>query len=276
MTATQPPAARPLAARARPLRRLARAAAPALALLAAMTATAPAQPLSAPGGDLAPEDRAALRAEIRAYLLDNPEVIMEAIQVLEERRRDAAESEGRDLIARNAAAIFDDGYSHVAGNPQGDVTVVEFLDYNCGYCKKAHDDVRKLVETDPGLRYVVKEFPILGPSSVTAARAALAARAQDDGKRYMAFNDALMNHRGGLSDEDVWALAGEAGLDIAQLKTDAEDEDIRRAIEATYSLAKVLKIEGTPTFVIGDTIVRGYVPLDRLRETVADTRARKD
>ncbi|SDW30021.1 Protein-disulfide isomerase [Albimonas donghaensis] len=277
MTAIPQPA--PLAAR--PLRAALRALLPALALAALpalIPAPSPAQtaaPLSAPSSAFSPEDRAALRAEIRSYLLDNPEVIMEAIQVLEDRRRIASESEGRDLVARNAAALFEDGYSHVAGNPDGDVTVVEFIDYNCGYCKKAHDDVRKLVETDPGLRYVVKEFPILGPSSVTAARAALAAREQDEGRRYMAFNDALMNHKGGLSDGDVWALAAEAGLDIARLKADSKDPDIQRAIEATYSLAKVLKIEGTPTFVIGDSIVRGYVPLDRLRETVAETRERK-
>jgi protein-disulfide isomerase len=219
-----------------------------------------------------PEDRAVLRAEIRKYLLENPEVIMEAIQVLEQRRKAAEAASDQDLVAENAEALFEDGHSHVAGNPDGDVTVVEFIDYNCGYCKRAHEDVRTLVETDPGLRYIVKEFPILGPGSVTASRAALAARRQQDGRLYMAFNDALMRHRGSLNDAAVWRIAGEVGLDVAQLRADADDPEIQESIQANYELAQALKIEGTPTFVIGDRLVRGYVPLDRLRETVAEER----
>lgn len=247
------------------------AARPGLAALAGLALAAPA----AAQADLPldPEDRAVLRAEVRDYLMENPEVIMEALQALEARQRDAQTASDQGLVREHAQAIFDDGHSHVAGNPEGDVTVVEFIDYNCGYCKRAHEDVRRLVETDPGLRYVIKEFPILGPSSVTAARAALAARQQQDGRRYMAFNDALMNHDGTLTDAKVWEIAGEVGLDVEKLRADAERPEIEDAIRANYELARTLKIEGTPTFVIGERLVRGYVPLDRLRGTVADARS---
>lgn len=249
-----------------PLRRLL----PALLIAGVAAGAAPAADLS-----LDPEDRALLRAEIRKYLLEHPEVIMEAVKVLEDRRTAAEAAADGDLVSQNADAIFRDGYSHVAGNPDGDLTVVEFIDYNCGYCKKAHDEVRQLVASDPGIRYVVKEFPILGPSSVTAARAALAALRQDDGARYMAFNDALMSHRGGLSDEQVWRIAEDAGLDVDRLKSDAADPEIAANIEKTYDLAKKLQINGTPTFVVGDELVRGYVPLDAMRETVAKARERQ-
>ncbi len=242
---------------------------PALALAAAATA-APAADLS-----LDPEDRALLRAEVRNYLLEHPEVIMEAVKALEDRRLAAEAAAADTLVSDNADAIFNDGYSHVAGNPDGDVTVVEFTDYNCGYCKKAHEEVRQLISSDPGIRYVIKEFPILGPSSVTAARAALAALAQDDGAHYMAFNDALMSHRGGLSDAQVWLLAEDAGLDADRLKRDAASPEIAARIEKTYDLARTLQINGTPTFVMGDRLLRGYVPLDALEDAVAEIRERR-
>ncbi len=246
---------------------------PVAALLIGLApAPAPAQTALSDAMQLDPEGRAVLRSEIRRYLLEHPEVIMEAVKVLEDRREAAEADEARDLVSDNRDEIFDDGYSHVAGNPDGDVTVVEFIDYNCGYCKKAHEDVRKLVETDAGLRYVVKEFPILGPSSVTAAKAALAARAQQDGRLYMAFNDALMGHRGALTDAQVWSIAEDVGLDVEALKTAAESAEIKAQIERTYELAKKLQIQGTPTFVIGDELVRGYAPLDHMRDVVAAAR----
>lgn len=259
----------------RPLARLLAAAALATAGLLAHAPAASAQTALSDAMQLDPEGRALLRSEIRKYLLEHPEVIMEAVKVLEDRRVEAEATEARDLVADNAAEIFQDGYSHVAGNPDGDVTVVEFIDYNCGYCKKAHSDVRELVESDPNLRYVVKEFPILGPSSITAAKAALASRAQQDGRLYMAFNDALMGHRGALSDEQVWLIAEDVGLDVEALKAEAETAEIKSQIDRTYALAKKLEIQGTPTFVIGDELVRGYAPIDHMRDVVAAARERQ-
>ena len=225
--------------------------------------------------EMPPEERALLRSEVRRYLLEHPEIIMEAIQVLEDRRREAETMADRDLVTRNLEALHADGFSFVAGNPEGDVTVVEFLDYNCGFCKRAHDEVRQLIETDPGLRYVVKEFPILGPSSRLAAQAALAATYQDEGRRYLAYNDALMSHQGQLSERAVFDYADDVGLHVRQLRRDMERPEIEERLGRTQGLARALRIEGTPSFVIGGQLVRGYVPLDRMREAVARERAER-
>ncbi|MEO1686340.1 MAG: DsbA family protein [Pseudomonadota bacterium] len=246
----------------------ARLAAAAFALVAPLLAPLPA------AAQMQPEDRAILRSEIRSYLLEHPEIIMEVLEVLEQRRRDAEATADRDLVARHMDRLEDDGFSFVAGNPDGDVTVVEFLDYNCGFCKRAHADVRELIETDPGLRYVVKEFPILGPTSRLAAQAALAATYQDDGRRYMAFNDLLMKHNGQLSERALFSIADDAGLNVRQLRRDMERPEIDERLAQTYQLARAMRIEGTPSFVIGGQLVRGYIPLPQLREAVAAERAR--
>ncbi|MFT6772418.1 MAG: protein-disulfide isomerase [Paracoccaceae bacterium] len=225
--------------------------------------------------DLSGPARDALRAEIRAYLLDNPDVIMEAIQVLEQRRRDATAEAEASLVSAIAEDLRNDGYSYVAGNPDGDVTVVEFLDYNCGYCKKAHEDVKALIRMDPNVRLVIKEFPILGPSSRTAAEVAMASMMQDGGDSYLEFNDLLMKNRGQLTEEGIYALADRAGLDVDALRRDAADPAIAANLKKTYELAQKLRIEGTPTFVIGDTVVRGFVPLKDLQDSIKAERASK-
>lgn len=240
----------------------------------ALAAASAAAPLHAQT-EMPPEERALLRSEVRRYLLEHPEIIMEAIEVLETRRREAERMADRDLVTRHLEELHEDGFSFVAGNPEGDVTVVEFLDYNCGYCKRAHDEVRELIETDPGLRYVVKEFPILGPSSRLAAQAALASTYQQDGRRYLAFNDALMSHQGQLSERAVFDYADEVGLDVRQLRRDMERPEIGERLARTLGLARALRIEGTPSFVIGGQLVRGYVPLERMREAVARERAER-
>lgn len=217
------------------------------------------------------EQKAAIDAQIRAYLLQNPEVIVEAMQVLEQRQQENARQADISKIDRLSNEILNDGYSFVAGNPDGDVTVVEFLDYRCGYCKKAHSEVKSLIESDGQIRYVIKEFPILGPESTYAARAAMAAQAQD-GERYLAFNDAMMTHQGGLDAGAVADLAAGAGLDVDRMLKDMESPRIAENIRRTYALARELEIKGTPGFVIGGQIVRGYVPYDALRELVDEAR----
>ncbi len=244
-------------------------------LLLGLLAAAPLlAPFAARAQEMAPEERAVLRAEMRKYLLEHPEVVMEALRVLENRRKQASAEAESNIVAANADALFADGYSYVAGNPEGDVTVVEFMDYNCGYCKRAHGDVKTLLETDPGVRLVIKEFPILGPSSRTASEAALAALEQNGGDRYLAFSDALMSNRGTLEEETIWRLAEEAGLDLDKLRADAASDLVRDRIARNYAVARTLKIEGTPTFVIGDKIVRGFVPLKELRRQIAAQRER--
>lgn len=244
---------------------------PGAAIAASFIALAAAAPAPAHAEGMSDGARAALRAEIRDYLLDNPEVIMEAIQELEKRRRADEAAGDAKLVASLKDELGNDGYSWIGGNPDGDVTVVEFLDYSCGYCKKAHEDVKALVRQDGDIRYVVKEFPILGEMSRNAAAAAMAALEQDP-KKYAEYHDALMTFRGKLSDDVIWKLADDAGLDLAQLKKDAASPAIAERIQRTYALAKALRIEGTPTFVIGGQLVRGFVPLGQLQAKVAEVR----
>ena len=214
-----------------------------------------------------------LRDEIRAYLLENPEVILEAIQLLEDRRNQAAAEADSDLIAAHADAIFNDGHSHVLGNPDGDVTLVEFSDYRCHYCKKAHPDLKALLEQDPDIRLIIKEFPILGPDSTVAGRMALAALSLDP-SLYPGLNDALMAFPGNLTEQAAYRIAQAEGYDITELKDVAASAEIDAQLEANYQLAQVLGLQGTPSFILGDEIIRGYLPLDDLKAVVAEVRAR--
>lgn len=210
---------------------------------------------------------------IRGYLLSNPEVIYEAIQVYEQRQELAEAAADGDLITSNREEIFNDGYSIVRGNPDGDITMVEFADYNCGFCKRAHTEVEKFVEADGNIRLIIKEFPILGPGSITAARVALASARQQDGALYGPFNDALMVHRGSHTEDTVFSIAEKIGLDTEQLRKDMEDEAISTKINRTYALAQKLRINGTPAFIMGDQVVRGFVPADNLSALAEQARS---
>ena len=236
---------------------------------------ADAQEQSAPkiavGEEMTAIERQILRDEIRAYLLENPEVIMEAIQVLEARRKAQEEADDAALVAANRGQLLDDGYSWVWGNPEGDVTVVEFSDYRCPYCKKAHPEVRALIAEDPNIRYVLKEFPILGTDSIAAARLALAA-AEMDPERFADLNDALMRFPGQLTEEIAWRIAEDEGWDVEALRKRAADSEIEARIRDTYRLARALGINGTPGFVIGDRIIRGLVSKEELAQAVAEAR----
>ena len=221
---------------------------------------------------LTPDQAQAVDERVRAYILENPEVILEALDILEQRRSESRAQEDGGLVAAHREALTADGYSHVFGNPEGDVTIVEFADYRCGYCKAAHPQVQTLLENDPDVRLILKELPILGPDSVFAARVAMAALALDPAK-YEALHDALMRHRGEMGEDVVMAMAADAGLDAAALQEAMADPAIAENIRATYALAQQLRIEGTPSFVIGDRIVRGFVQLDQMRELVALARS---
>ncbi len=158
------------------------------------------------------------------------------------------------------------------GNPDGDVTIVEFFDYQCGYCKTMAGPMRDLVKTDGKVRWVLKEFPILGPESMVAARASLAAHRQG---KYETFHFTLMGLRGRLSEAAIWQAAAEAGLDIARLRQDMADPAIEALINTNYQLAQALQIEGTPAFAIGGTLVPGAAPKEHLSELVRRARAEK-
>ena len=242
------------------------------ALMAFLMLSAPA--LAFDMEAMSDSERTAFRAEIRAYLLDNPEVIMEAVAALEEAQNQAQAQSDIALVQANAADIFDDGYSWVGGNPDGDITLVEFLDYRCGYCRRANGEVAQLLESDGDIRLIVKELPILGEQSLLASRFAIAAKQVAGDAEYKILNDALMTMNGDVSETSLRRLSDTLGFDsdeiIAAMDSDAETQEIAR----TRALAQRLQINGTPTIVMEDQLLRGYLPLDQMQALVADMRAR--
>ena len=244
----------------------------ALALALALPGVASAQEQSRPAIEQMTDlERDAFRNEVRDYLLEHPEVIMEAIQILEARREAAAREADALAVASNYQQIFNNPNSWVGGNPDGDITLVEFSDYRCGYCKRAHPELKELFARDPNIRLVVKEFPILGPESTLAARVATAAL-EIDPAQYGALNDALMSFEGPLTEGTIFQIAGSVGYDIAALKNLATSAEIDARITDTYGLARRLGLEGTPSFVIGQRIIRGYLPVGEMQAAVAEAR----
>lgn len=227
------------------------------------------QPLSA-------EDRAALREEFRAFLLDEPEILMEALAVLEQRQVVAQAMQDADIINAASQMIFDDGFSHVGGNPEGDVTIVEFIDYRCGYCRKAFPEVNDLVDTDGNIRIIYKEFPILGEESLLAGRFAVASQLALGEEAYGKLHDALMTMRGNVTEKSLKNQAERLGLDGDAIWAEMENPEIEMRLGATQMLASQLGLNGTPSFIIGDQIVRGYEPLASMAERVETARTNND
>ena len=209
---------------------------------------------------------------VREYLLQNPEVLVEAMSIYEERQQMAQVAADEALVASNAAALFEDTHSYVGGNPDGDVTIVEFLDYRCGYCKRAHPEVAELLETDGNIRIIVKEFPILGDESVLASRFAVSVLRNEGPEAYKGINDTLMTHRGNFTIESLGKIAEDAGLDADTVLADMESDEVTEVLRQNHALARELQINGTPSFVFGDQMIRGYVPLAGMQEVVAGLR----
>lgn len=242
-----------------------------LALAAALALATPAGATDLT--DLTGAERDAFRAEVRAYLLENPEVLMEAIAALEAKQAQQQAMSDRQLIAANAAAIFEDGHSWIGGNPEGSLTIVEFADYRCGYCRKAHPELMQLLELDGDIRYIVKEFPILGEQSVLASRFAVAALRAEGPEAYGAVHDALYtSFRGDVTQAALDRLADDLGLDAGAIRAEMDSEAVTDILRANSALARQLGISGTPTFVIGDQMIRGYVPYEAMTGIVAEER----
>ncbi len=235
-------------------------------MIAVASAGAFGQDAAAP----APVRKSDVERIVRDYLLNNPEIVIEAIDEYERRKAHADRQSSRLLVGSRRQEIERDPGSPVGGNPKGDVTVVEFFDYRCSVCRRVHPIVAELVSSDSGIRRVYKEWPILGPGSVLAARAALASRKQG---KYLAFHNALMEAGGKLTGARVWELAGSVGLDVDRLRRDMGSKNIGKILKRNYALAEALKLRGTPSFVIGDDVVRGGLDLGGMRAIVA--RARK-
>ena len=222
---------------------------------------------------MSPEERDIFRSEIRDYLLENPEVLMEAIAVLEDRRAQQAAVAEIQMLEDNRDAIYNDGFSFVGGNPDGDVTVVEFLDYRCGYCKRAHPEVKELIESDGNIRLIVKEFPILGPESELAARYAIATKMIAGDEAYALINDKLMTWSGPVNDGALGRIAGGTGIDHDAIMVQMQSDEVSEIIATNRALAQRLQIQGTPSFIMGDAFVRGYAELSQMRSMVEAVRA---
>ncbi|ESW60452.1 MAG: DSBA oxidoreductase [Rhodobacter sp. CACIA14H1] len=222
--------------------------------------------------DMTDTERAAFRAEVRAYLLENPEVLLEAMNELEARDQAAAMERDKALVSQKADALFNDGASWVGGNPDGDITVVEFLDYRCGYCRKAWQEVDQLIASDGNIRIIMKEFPILGEGSVLSSRFAIAVLQLHGAEAYKQAHDALLSLRADATPESLDRVAAELGLDAAAIRARMEAPEVTKVIEDNHRLAQEMEISGTPTFVVGGTMVRGYVPLEAMQQIVAEQR----
>ena len=218
-------------------------------------------------------ERAAFQNEIRTYLLENPEVIMEAVAVLEERQAGQQADADASLVQVNGADLFEDANSFVGGNLEGGLTLVEFVDYRCGYCRKAHDEVAQLIEADGNIRFIVKEFPILGEASVVSSRFAVATKLVAGDEAYKAVSDALIKLKSDVEEPVLRALASSLSLDPDAILAKMESDEVTAVIAENRALGQRLNISGTPTFVMGNQILRGYMPLAQMQEIAEDIRS---
>lgn len=198
-------------------------------------------------------------------ILENPQIVMDAVRILEERRQEDQRASATAVLENQRDRLERDPNAIVLGNPDGDVTVVEFFDYNCPYCRRVMPEVDALVEQDPNVRLVYREWPILGEGSVFAARAALAARKQG---KYEEFHVAMMGMKGRAEEASVLRIAREVGLDIDQMRLDMQAPEVDEHIQTSMDLTRALGFSGTPSFVIGDTMIPGFVEVDVLVEQV--------
>lgn len=226
--------------------------------------------LPAAAQTFSPDQTKAIEEMVRAYILKNPEIIREAVEALQAKEQQSADERRMATAAQLRDQLLNDPAAPVLGNPAGDVTLVEFFDYRCPYCKKAAPVVEQLLKEDGKIRRVMKEFPILGPESVFASRAALAAKMQD---RYEPFHKALIGAKGALDQDMVFRLAKEAGVDVARMKRDMNAPEVEDALRRNRELASALEITGTPAFIIGNDFVPGAAELETFKTLVA--RARK-
>ncbi|GAB4520932.1 MAG: DsbA family protein [Parvularculaceae bacterium] len=220
--------------------------------------------------NLSPEDRAALYQLFETYLRENPDVVSQALQVTRAQAQARSNQSIPVAIQALEEQIYEDPNTPVRGGADADVTIVEFFDYRCGYCRRAHPVLDTLLASDPKIRIVYKEYPILGEISLLAAQAALAARHQG---KYAEFHDLLYQEQGARSSERLFQVAAQAGLDIERLRADMQDPDIMDALVQNRDLGRALNVTGTPTFVIGDRIIQGFVNLDAMQQAVAQARA---
>ena len=228
---------------------------------------------SAQQGDstLSAADKAEIESLVRDYILNNPEIILQALHRLQARQQAEERARAEVALKERADDLFRDPNAPTQGPDDAAVTLVEFFDYQCSYCKRVFPDVMKLAEEQKDFRLVFKEFPILGPASEVASKAALAAHRQD---LYLPFHRALMTLRGGLTQERIFDTAASVGIDVERLKTDMQDPAIATYIEEQRKLASALGITGTPAMVIGDQLIPGAISYEQMLDLVEAERAK--
>jgi protein-disulfide isomerase len=235
-------------------------------LVAALAVTLAA--LLAPPVQAEPMDRPQIEAIIKDYLIKNPEVIEEAIGELQARKAAAEADRQRKLVSENQDAITNAPQNVVLGNPAGAVTLVEFFDYNCGYCKRGLSDLLTLMENDRDLKIVLKDYPILSPGSIEAATVALAVKQQLKGEKFLAFHKELMLTRGPVGKDRALEVARQSGVDMAKLEAAIATAELRSSLAENIRLGDALGVSGTPSYVLGDEIVSGAVGYDVLKSKV--------
>jgi protein-disulfide isomerase len=241
----------------------------AAALLGALTLAPAAMAQSAVFNE---QQKQAIGEIVKDYLIKNPEVLTEVIAELEKRQAEAQQVSQASAVKETQQSLLNASHSYVVGNPSGDITLVEFFDYNCGYCKKALADVQTLMKSDPKLRVVLKDFPVLGPDSVEASRVALAVKNQLQGQKLLDYHVKVMDSRGRVNAERAVAVAREMGVDVARLQKDMEGAEVRNALQENMALGDRLSLTGTPAFVIGETVIPGAVGIDPLKQVIANVR----
>ena len=217
--------------------------------------------------------KAAIEATVRDLLTKKePEIVMQAAQTLQEKAEKEQAAKGKEAVSQNLDRIFKDANSPVGGNPKGDVTVVEFFDYSCGYCKMAQEVLKKYMAEEKNVRFVYKELPILGDASIYASKAALASVSQG---KYVAFHEAMMEAKERLTEDSIKKIAKDVGLDVAKLTKDMESDKIKAMISANQDLAADIGARGTPAFVIGEKLYPGALSPEQLKEAVDEVRKAK-
>ena len=217
-------------------------------------------------------DKAKLHAEIRAYILENPDIVFEAVAIVRAREAEEESKRDIDLVKENWDELQDDGRSYVGGNPVGDITLVEFLDYRCSYCRKAYEDVEDLLAEDGNIRFVIKEFPILGEASMTMAQFAIAAKNLYGSDAYKSIHDTLMSFSSEPTPEALAEIAIAFGLEPTLIIQEMMSQAVMEEIGLNRTLGEKMKISGTPTFIFGKALLRGYLPLDAMREVAKEQR----
>lgn len=245
---------------------------PTQAEIAAMVDTAVTERLAeiAPAPATGAMDTADLNTAIETFLLDNPRLLERMSVALETEMRTEEQERARIALMTLEDDIYNDPANIVLGNPEGDVTLVEMFDYNCGYCRQVLPDVMALVEEDPGLRVILKEFPILSQGSVDAARVGVLVNKQD--VDYARFHTALFSARGAVTGETALAAAETLGLSRVMIELDMNTDDVTAALQRNYTLAQGLGISGTPAFIIGNEVIPGAVGKDELTRRIASMR----